>query len=189
MNPYRNLSFGRLSRRLWPYFLVGSILLATAFCLSVNVKTKPNERERFTVFIGLEENAVQSVKLEQKVKEIDPLLKEVRVISCPSTSSLFSSFQESYEAHADLFLLPESSIQEEDYKRAHLLPSEFQIEGCLNQKGYPLSGASEKAIADYCAWGETSCYLFWGATSVHLKPYESSALTDDVPLLWGALLG
>ncbi len=167
---------GKLFRHYWALLGVLCVLLGLGLCFGVELKTTPSARETFSLFMDVAYGSVETEKLQSHIKEVDPSIKLVGVLSFDPASSDYETYYSS-AISCDLYLFSGDYLKDKDL-------SEFASLDTLGvSDGYQVDGVTYGLKAnltenEYFPVPQGTYYCFFSKTSVHLGSLSDSSQSE-----------
>ena len=167
---------GKLFRRYWALLGVLCLILGFALCFVVELKTTPSARETFSLFMDFAYGSVETQKLESHIKEVDPAIKLVGVLSFDPSSSEYDTYYSS-AISCDLYLFSADYLKDKDMSEFASLDSLGVSDG-YKVKGTTYGLKASVSENDYFPSPQGTYYCFFKKTSVHLGSLSDSSQSD-----------
>ncbi len=166
----------KILRRYITGLLALMTIIAVSLCLGVEFRTRPSERETFSMFLDLAYGSVSTSKMEARIQEIDPSIKKVNVYSYSPSSDYYDTYYQTQGKGADLLLLSSSYLEKKSM-------DDFTPLDSIGSDGYKYDGtlyglAPKKGKTDYFDFDTSSFYCFLRKDSVHTGSLSSSSQSE-----------
>ena len=167
----------KILRRYMGVMIGLSILYALLLCVVISYKTKPSSKEKFSIFMDLSYGSAQTVKMENRIKEIDSKLKKVEVFSFSPSSSSYNTYYETKGKEADLLLLAKSYLTNKKMDNFALLNDYYKDGYFVEDNLYGL--LCKKSSSDYFTLlDDEEYYCFVRSSSSHISSISSISYDD-----------
>lgn len=161
-------------KRYIALLLTISFVCSLVLCLSITFKTKPSEKEKFSLFMDLSYGSVETDNMETKIFEIDSSLKKVDVFSFSPDSSNYNTYFETKGKEADLLLLAKSHLSEKKMDN-YIILNDYYKEGYFVDGNLYGLLSKKKENSYFTFLDNEEYYCFFRKDSYHISSIVSSS--------------